>query len=790
MGTGRIGIGIALALTLGLPLGGGCSCGDDDDPGTDRVEATIDEAGGTLTSADGRLTLDVPAGALTAPVTLFVEGSAGDAPDGVLGTPYQLGPEGTAFREPATLRIRWDDGVLGERSPHALRMATQAAGIVWNCIAQSAADTESGELVASITHLSRWAILFDTCDDQQPCTAPERCSADGHCVIPCATDDECGAPMRCVDQVCAFHVCRSHDDCGDPATQACSRTDGASGVCTFTCAPDGEPPIEAGAACGQPQAVEGQRQFECTQGGQCVMSDRCDDADAPSEVQDCSAFEADHDRACVHGWCVRTDLGSPEPLELLCDDGQDDDGDGDVDCDDADCAGDPTCTAGIEICGVAGDEDGDALADCADPDCAGDPACGDNAAVVEVAPANYLTCVRTVGGHVKCWGDNVAGSLGLGDTESRGDEPGEMGAALPTVDLGPGRTATGLCASAHACAVLDGGAVKCWGENSNGELGQGDTERRGDELGEMGAALLEVDLGGAARQVACGDGHTCALLDDGSVKCWGANFFGQLGLGDTERRGDVPGEMGAALPAVDLGTGRTATAVAAQHWFTCALLDDASVKCWGQNTNGELGQGLVTDRIGTAAGQMGDDLSPVDLGAGRGVVQVATGKDSACAIADDSTLACWGWNLGGVLGLGLADENIGDDPADLGNALPRVDLGTGRSPVAVAAGSLWMVALRDDGTVVQWGVQLVPVTIGDDPAEMGDALVPLDFGQGLAPTSIAASSTHACALFPAGRVKCWGHPLSGGLGQGDELPHGFGMERMGDELPFVEVGPE
>ena len=99
----------------------------------------------------------------------------------------------------------------------------------------------------------------------------------------------------------------------------------------------------------------------------------------------------------------------------------------------------------------------------------------------------------------------------------------------------------------------------------------------------MGDSLPTVALGTGRTAVAitAGNYHTCALLDDGSVKCWGYNDYGQLGLGDTADRGVGAGEMGDSLPAVALGTGRTAVAITSGSYHTCALLDDASVKCWG-----------------------------------------------------------------------------------------------------------------------------------------------------------------------------------------------------------------
>jgi alpha-tubulin suppressor-like RCC1 family protein len=172
-----------------------------------------------------------------------------------------------------------------------------------------------------------------------------------------------------------------------------------------------------------------------------------------------------------------------------------------------------------------------------------------------VAGGHNHTCALLDDGAVKCWGHNAYGQLGLGDVDDRGDEPGEMGDALPAVDLGTGRTATAVaCGGWHTCAVLDNGEVKCWGHNQRGLLGLGDAAQRGDNPGEMGEALPAVDLGAGQPAVAigCGEYHTCVLRGDDSVKCWGGNEHGQLGLGDIEFRGDEPGEMGDALPAVQL----------------------------------------------------------------------------------------------------------------------------------------------------------------------------------------------------------------------------------------------
>ncbi len=236
----------------------------------------------------------------------------------------------------------------------------------------------------------------------------------------------------------------------------------------------------------------------------------------------------------------------------------------------------------------------------------------------------------------------------------------------------------------HACAVLDTGQVKCWGYNNNGDLGLGNTARRGDGVGAMGDNLPAVDLGSGrtATAVAAGVGTTCAVLDDGGVKCWGYNNNGDLGLGNTARRGDGVGAMGDNLPAVDLGSGRTATAVAAGVGTTCAVLDDGGVKCWGYGGNGRLGQGDSFNR-GHTAGQMGDDLAEIDLGTGRTATAVAADW-STCAVLDDGQLRCWGLNDLGQLGLGDTADR-GDAAGEMGNALPLVDL-TGHPALALTAG--------------------------------------------------------------------------------------------------------
>eukprot|EP01083_Nonionella_stella_P139781 427146_1 len=141
----------------------------------------------------------------------------------------------------------------------------------------------------------------------------------------------------------------------------------------------------------------------------------------------------------------------------------------------------------------------------------------------------------------------------------------------------------------HSC-LLHNNKTKCWGYNFHGELGYGDTNYRGDEANEMGDILLEIDLGTnfIPMQMTAGYYHTCALSTANKTKCWGYNFHGELGYGDTNFRGDEANEMGDILLEIDLGTNFIPMQMTAGYYHTCALSTANKTKCWGYNFHGEL----------------------------------------------------------------------------------------------------------------------------------------------------------------------------------------------------------
>ncbi|HMQ28377.1 MAG TPA: hypothetical protein PKA98_20480, partial [Acidimicrobiales bacterium] len=407
------------------------------------------------------------------------------------------------------------------------------------------------------------------------------------------------------------------------------------------------------------------------------------------------------------------------------------------------------------------------------------------------------TCARLDDLTTKCWGENDAGRLGLGDTADRGDAAGEMGNALPAISLGTGRTATAVTAGGlHTCATLDTGLRKCWGENANGQLGLGDTGDRGDAAGEMGNSLPTLDLGAGrtAHQISAGGFFSCARLDDGTVKCWGQAGSGKLGTGSPNNVGDAPGELGDTLRPIPLGSGRTAQSVSAGSNHACALLDNGQVKCWGSGLQGRLGRGSTSD-IGDSISEMGDNLTAVDLGTGRTAVAVTAGGFHTCAILDNGSVKCWGAGANGRLGLGDT-ANRGDAGGEMGDALPAVDLGTGRTATSISAGSVHTCALLDNGQVKCWGnnaqgrLGLGDANArGDNAGEMGDSLPAVSLGTGRTAVAIAAAGSHTCALLDNGQVKCWGNNASGQLGYGDTTARGDNAGEMGNSLPAVDLGP-
>ena len=349
------------------------------------------------------------------------------------------------------------------------------------------------------------------------------------------------------------------------------------------------------------------------------------------------------------------------------------------------------------------------------------------------AGEHNTTCAIRADNETVCWGYGYGYLLGNGEWYNIiGNQSGEMGSALTPVDFGSSYAVTLSEGDNHICALLASGDVKCWGQNYYGELGVNGSIGTTAQLGTNWSA---VDLDGhTARAISAGAFHTCALLDTYAVTCWGQNIKGQLGYGDTTNRGYA--DLGSAMETVDLGTGRTATAIAAGGYFTCAILDNGTLKCWGYNASGQLGQNSTTT-LGDDVNEMGQYLLPIYLGAKRTAKSVYTSRradlDYVCAILDDDSLKCWGENGEGQLGLGDSD-NRGDASGEM-QTLGTVNLGTGQTAAQVAMGEMHTCVLLAStdikcfgrGNVGQLG-NGTGASHGSSSATTGDHLPIVDLG--------------------------------------------------------------
>lgn len=416
---------------------------------------------------------------------------------------------------------------------------------------------------------------------------------------------------------------------------------------------------------------------------------------------------------------------------------------------------------------------------------------------------NSSCAIHPVTRDIYCFGQGSNGALGVGSTLSLGDNTSEIGTAALPVKLGTGQKALAITGGQYFyCAILEDHSVKCWGYNTTGQLGEGNRTSRGTTVAQLGDNLPVVNLGTGRKALsfAAGYNSVCALLDDQSIKCWGDNTYGQLGKGNNLDLGDAAGEMGDSLTAVPLGTGRTALMIAAGRFHNCALLDDFTVKCWGGNSSGQLGIGSTAHR-GNAANQMGDNLLTVNLGTGRKAKYIAAGYNSSCAILDNDVTKCWGSGVTGMLGIGSA-VNIGDAVAELGDNMKPVELGDHLFAVKVSVGLRSSCFLLNTGQSKCYGYNSVgqlgtasTATLGQTTATIGNNGPFTVHGTGLGVLEIGASTGYedttngvyyaqTCFFYDNMKYKCTGFNTYGGLGIGTTASMGRTAATAGDNIPF------
>ncbi len=422
--------------------------------------------------------------------------------------------------------------------------------------------------------------------------------------------------------------------------------------------------------------------------------------------------------------------------------------------------------------------------------------------IVAIEGGETYTCALTFGGGVKCWGNNAFGQLGDGTQTVR----------LTPVDVcADSACATRLTSGVaqigakwkHTCAVMNSGGAKCWGHNQNGKLGDGTTTNR----------YIPVDVSNLASgvgEIEPGQQHTCARMSKGAVKCWGDNAYGQLGNGTTtDSRAPVNVSGFANVPTTPTPTSVTppptpipagAMQIDAGYLHTCAVTTSGAAWCWGRNESGQLGDGTTTDRLipvtvdglssGIAAisagrthtcalttgggvkcwglnryGALGDGtatdrLTPVNVtGLSSGIAAISAGYNHTCALTTGGGVKCWGWNEFGTLGDGSTTDRL--TPVDV--------VGLSSGIAAISAAGRHTCALTTGGGIKCWGSN-ADGALGNPTIDLQSS-VPVDvcldsdctahLTSGV--TSLSGDSFHTCAA-TTGNVKCWGLNISGEIG--------------------------
>jgi alpha-tubulin suppressor-like RCC1 family protein len=343
--------------------------------------------------------------------------------------------------------------------------------------------------------------------------------------------------------------------------------------------------------------------------------------------------------------------------------------------------------------------------------------------IASLAAGGQHSCSLTAGGSVSCWGHNAHGQLGDGTTTQH---------TVPTAVPGLGSGVTAIAIGGwHSCALTTGGAVKCWGQNWAGQVGDGSTTQRNTPVDVAG-------LSSGVAAISAGLYHTCALMMGGSVKCWGFNIYGQAGDGSTTNR---------SSPADVAGLNATSLAVGGQH--TCALTSSGGVKCWGANWNGQVGDGTRSNR-----------LTPTDVSDLTSAVgSVTAGENHSCAVTTTGAAKCWGSNNTGEIGDGTAGED---------RLTPVTVFNLSSGVAALSGGGAHTCARTTGGAAKCWGWDgFGQIGDGGSLVLTGYQTTPVDVtGLTANVATISAGSAHNCALKTAGVVTCWGWNSNGQLGDG------------------------
>jgi alpha-tubulin suppressor-like RCC1 family protein len=364
---------------------------------------------------------------------------------------------------------------------------------------------------------------------------------------------------------------------------------------------------------------------------------------------------------------------------------------------------------------------------------------------LQVSAGTEHTCAVMPDRTARCWGANFNGQLGDGTTDASSQPVSVLSA--PGIPLtGVARIASG---GNHSCAVMTDTTVRCWGLASNGQLGNGADQS--DPPALTATTVLAPGSGSepltGVQDATAGLLHTCAWSAAGAVWCWGDNTDGQIGIGSVAPRFDRAQVV--TIPAV--------TSLATGDYHTCAALADTTARCWGYNIDGQLGIGTIGP----------DQTSPLvvktapssDL---TGVTRIHAGAGYSCATMTDRTAYCWGDDA-----FGQMSDGDPEDDSPFAAIVKRTAFTSQGDIVSLGTGDYFACAALVDRNVACWG--------DDSSGQLGDGTKSSE------PTSLPALSlvvgalevtgggTHACARIIDGTVRCWGSNGGGQVGDGTDI---------------------
>jgi len=405
------------------------------------------------------------------------------------------------------------------------------------------------------------------------------------------------------------------------------------------------------------------------------------------------------------------------------------------------CTGGATCQGGG--CGCPGGTH----------DCSG--TCASDSSTASCGTTSCTPCPAPANGTATCNGSSCgiscnAGFSPCGDACVDETQNGNCGGCGITCAISCTSSrciqATGISAGySHTCAVLSDGTVECWGDNTYGQLGYATTQMCGSAPCSPSPKVVPGLAGVAA--VAAGGSHTCALLTDGKVQCWGLDAYGETGVApcDGGPCSTAPSAVSGLPPAV---------AVAAGLESSCAVISGGMVECWGNASVGLLGDMSIT----------GQSSTPVQVSGLTAATAAALGELHACALQSDRTVVCWGDD---------GDDELGSAPAicdtsnDQCSAVPVPVTGLSSVTALASGGGLATCALVGGGAEC-WGY--LQTGLGDQAATV-ESFTPVSVANVVSATGLAVGEAGACVLLSGGTAACWGRgPLGNGTTSASSIP--------------------